>query len=63
MKVTTDNKDNKYGQVLMMAQRVKQLHNGARARIAMPGSRNTSIAIEEVERQLIGFHHVIEPPQ
>lgn len=40
-----------------MVQRAKQLHNGARPRIQMPGSRNTRIAIEEVERRLIGFDH------
>ncbi len=53
----TDNKDNKYSKVLIMVQRAKQLHNGARPRISMPGSRNTRIAIEEVQRRLIGYEH------
>ena len=44
-----------------MVQRAKQLHNGARPRIQMPGSRNTRIAIEEVERRLIGFDHGVVP--
>lgn len=61
MKVMTDNKDNKYCKVLIMVQRAKQLHNGARPRIAMPGSRNTRIAIEEVERRLIGYEHGVVP--
>ncbi len=61
MKATTDNKDNKYCKVLIMVQRAKQLHNGARPRIQMPGSRNTRIAIEEVEQKLIGFVHGVAP--
>lgn len=61
MRVTTDNKDNKYSKVLVIVQRAKQLHNGARPRIATLETRHTCIAIEEVERRLIGFHHLTEP--
>ena len=61
MKATTNNKDNKYCKVLIMVQRAKQLHNGAPPRIQMPGSRDTRIAIEEVERKLIGYEHGVVP--
>jgi DNA-directed RNA polymerase subunit K/omega len=54
----TDNKDNKYRKVLVMAQRAKQLQNGARPRVSIPGSRATRIAREEVEQRLIDFDYV-----
>lgn len=59
----TDNKDNKYRKVLLMVQRAKQIRNGARPRISMPGSRATRIAREEVEQHLIGFDYVTPPPK
>lgn len=57
----TDKKDNKYRKVLLMVQRAKQIRNGARPRVYMPGSRATRIAREEVERELIGFDYVPIP--
>lgn len=55
--------DNKYRKVLLMAQRAKQIRNGARPRVLLPGSRATRIAREEVERGLIGFDYVIPSPK
>lgn len=47
--------ENKYRKVLLAAQRTKQLQNGARPRVRVPGTRPTRIAIAEIEQGLIGF--------
>ena len=48
---------NKYRKVLLAAQRAKQLQNGARQRVQLPGAKTTRIAITEVEQGVIGFHY------
>ena len=57
----TDHKDNKYRKVLLMVQRAKQIHNGARPRVNMPGRRATVIARAEVDQSLVGFDYVKIP--
>jgi DNA-directed RNA polymerase subunit K/omega len=52
MKVTTDNKDNKYSKVLIIEQHAKRLHNGLYPRIPTLKTSHTCIAIEEVERNI-----------
>ena len=47
--------DNRFLKVLIAAQRAKQLHKGARPLIRNSNARATRIALEEVERGLIGF--------
>lgn len=44
---------NKYQKVLLIAQRTKQLQNGARPRIRLEGEKASRIARVEVERGLI----------
>ncbi len=56
-----DNKDNKYRKVLLMVQRAKQIRNGARPRLHMPGRRATCVAMAEVEQHLIGYDYVPVP--
>ena len=48
--------DSKYRKILIAAKRSKQLQNGAAARVRMVNStKPTRVALEEVERGLIGF--------
>jgi DNA-directed RNA polymerase omega subunit len=47
--------DNRFLKVLIAAQRAKQIHKGARPLIQKSNARATRIALEEVERGLIGF--------
>jgi DNA-directed RNA polymerase subunit omega len=47
--------ENKYRKVLAVAQRARQLKNGARPLIYLPGVRATRVALEEVERGLISY--------
>lgn len=47
--------ENKYCKVLAIAQRARQLKNGARPLVCLPGARATRVALEEVERGLISF--------
>lgn len=44
---------NKYRQVLLAAQRTKQLHNGAQPRVKAAGAKPSRIALNEVEQGLI----------
>ncbi len=47
--------DNKYLKALVAIQRTKQIWKGARPLVQSSGMRATRIALEEVERGLIGF--------
>jgi DNA-directed RNA polymerase subunit K/omega len=47
--------DNKYLKALVAMQRTKQIWKGARPLVQSSGMRATRIALEEVERGLIGF--------
>ncbi|MEK7832461.1 MAG: DNA-directed RNA polymerase subunit omega [Acidobacteriota bacterium] len=48
--------DSKYRKILIAAKRSKQLQKGALARVRMTNSiKPTRVALEEVERGLIGF--------
>ncbi|HMV46364.1 MAG TPA: DNA-directed RNA polymerase subunit omega [Blastocatellia bacterium] len=48
--------DSKYRKILIAAKRSKQLQKGAMPRIKMTNSvKPTRVALEEVERGLIGF--------
>lgn len=61
MKIDSNNKHNKYRKVLILIQRAKQLRNGARPRVSMPGIRTTRVAQEEFEQELLGFNYVVLP--
>jgi DNA-directed RNA polymerase subunit omega len=54
--------DNRFLKVLIAAQRAKQIHKGARPLIQNPNTRATRIALEEVERGLIGFEFITRNP-
>jgi DNA-directed RNA polymerase omega subunit len=47
--------ENRFGKVVLTAQRAKQLHKGARPHILRPGVKATRIALEEIELGLVGF--------
>ena len=49
--------DTKYRLILVAAQRSKQLQRGARPRVEMDAQRHkpTRIALEEVQRGMVGF--------
>ena len=48
--------DSKYRKILIAAKRSKQIQKGAMARVKMTNSiKPTRVALEEVERGLIGF--------
>lgn len=55
MNIDNSNKHNKYRKVKLLIQRAKQLQNGARPRVSMPGIRATRVAQEEFEQELLGF--------
>lgn len=55
--------DNKYRKVLVAAQRAKQIEKGARPLVRQPEMRPTRIALEEVERGLIGFELAADPKE
>lgn len=52
--------DSKYRKILIAAKRSKQLQKGARPRLQLADAKPTRIALEEVERGLVGFE--IVPP-
>jgi len=52
--------DSKYRKILIAAKRSKQIQKGARPRINLPGAKPTRVALEEVERGLVGFE--LMPP-
>lgn len=47
--------DSKYRKILIAAKRSKQIQKGARPRVNANNSKPTRVALEEVERGLIGF--------
>ena len=49
---------NKFLNVLISAQRARQIHKGARPLVRNSNARATRIAIEEVERGLISFDFI-----
>ena len=55
--------DNKYSKVLVAAQRAKQIEKGARPRIQTQSLRAIRIALEEVERGLVGFDFIVDPKE
>ena len=61
MKIDNNNKDNKYRKVKMLIQRAKQLQNGARPRVSMPGIRATRVAEAEFDQGLLEFHLITLP--
>lgn len=61
MKINESNKGNKYRKVKILIQRTKQLQNGARPRVLMPGIRPTRVAEAEFEQGLLEFHLVTLP--
>ena len=54
--------DNRFLKVLIAAQRAKQIHKGARPLVRSSKERATRIALEEVERGLIGFDFISRTP-
>lgn len=61
MKIDASNKDNKYRKVKILIQRAKQLQNGARPRVSMPGIRATRVAEAEFDQGLLEFNLVPVP--
>jgi len=53
---------NKFLKVVIATKRAKQLLKGARALVQSSSARATRIAIEEVERGLIGFEFIPKDP-
>jgi DNA-directed RNA polymerase subunit omega len=53
--------DSKYRKILIAAKRSKQIQKGARPRILLTDAKPTRLALEEVERGLVGFE--IMPPR
>jgi DNA-directed RNA polymerase subunit K/omega len=53
--------ENNFLKVLIVTQRAKQIQKGGRPRIEMRDRRATRIALEEVERGLIGFDFLDAP--
>ncbi len=61
-RLKTDMSKNKFLKVLIATQRAKQIRNGARPLVETSMTRATRIALEEVERGLIGFEFIpLEP--
>lgn len=54
--------DNRFLKVLIAAQRARQIHKGARPLVRSSKERATRIALEEVERGLIGFDFISQNP-
>jgi DNA-directed RNA polymerase omega subunit len=54
--------DNRFLKVLIAAQRARQIHKGARPHVSSSKTRATRIALEEVERGLIGFEFITRNP-
>lgn len=54
--------DNKYRKVLLAAQRIKQLQNGAHPRVRLVGAKPSRIAIAEIDQGLIGFQTQVDKP-
>lgn len=50
--------DSKYRKILIAAKRSKQIQKGARPRLQMTDAKPTRVALEEVERGLVGFEIV-----
>lgn len=50
--------DSKYRKILIAAKRSKQLQKGARPRLQLADAKPTRVALEEVERGLVGFEIV-----
>ena len=47
--------DSKYRKILIAAKRSKQIQKGARPRLQIADAKATRVALEEVERGLVGF--------
>ncbi|MGH9753815.1 MAG: DNA-directed RNA polymerase subunit omega [Blastocatellia bacterium] len=54
--------ENRFLKVLITAQRAKQIHKGARPLVQNSNTRATRIALDEVERGLIGFEFLSQNP-
>lgn len=52
--------DSKYRLVLLAAKRSKQLQKGARPRIQSLARKSTRVALEEVERGVVRYTHVLK---
>jgi DNA-directed RNA polymerase omega subunit len=50
--------ENKYYKVLIASQRARQLEKGARPLVQVEKTKTTSVALAEVERDLIGFDFI-----
>ncbi|MEK6320387.1 MAG: DNA-directed RNA polymerase subunit omega [Acidobacteriota bacterium] len=53
--------DSKYRLVLLAAKRSKQLQRGAKPRIYAAAKKTTRVALEEVQRGLVGYQPLIKP--
>ena len=54
--------DNRFLRVLIAAQRARQIHKGARPLVQKSNTRATRIALEEVDRGLIGYEFIPQNP-
>lgn len=55
--------ENKYRKVLVVAQRARQIQQGARPLIEVANMKATHIALQEVEDGLIGFNIILGPKE
>lgn len=57
-----DAMDSKFRYVLVVAERAEQLMRGARAKLDLPGAKETRVAQEEIDQELVEWDYGPEPP-
>lgn len=56
-----DAMDSKFRYVLVVAERTEQLMRGARAKIELPSAKETRVAQEEIDQELVEWDYGPEP--
>ncbi len=54
--------DSKYRLVLLAAKRAKQLQKGAKPRVQSTSKKTTRVALEEIQRGLVQYQHLVKDP-
>ncbi len=54
--------DSKYRLVLLAARRAKQLQKGAKPRVQSASKKMTRVALEEIQRGLVQYQHLVKDP-
>jgi DNA-directed RNA polymerase subunit K/omega len=57
-----DAMDSKFRYVLVVAERTEQLMRGARAKLELPAAKETRVAQEEIDQELVEWDYGPEPP-